>query len=216
MSDTNANWLAIARDAARREREPAPVRGDDTLLHAIRHQWPLILAVTFLAALAAWIFAAMQPNRYRSTVIAAVTPLVSSMPKNDQIRGIEALDGRTIIATVAALASTPVTLAQASADGYRITAVAMPNTHLLRVNVEGKDPRQAEAIANRVPQLLANQTRTLFKYYEVLTVSPAGAGELVFPRVDRAIAAGIAAGLVAGILIAWARERFRDQTAAAR
>lgn len=216
MSETNANWLAIARDAARRERSPSAVRAGDTLFDVIRRQWPLVVATTLVAGLLAWMWAAMQPNRYRATVIAAVTPLTASMPKNDQIRGIEALDGRTIIATVAALASTPVTLAQAGADGYRINAVAMPTTHLLRVNVEGKDPRQAQAIANRVPALLAAQTRTLFHYYEVMTVSPAGTGEVVFPRVGRAIAGGLAAGLIAGLLIAWARERYRQQALDAR
>jgi hypothetical protein len=210
----------VARpSAAERRRRPRTSFADD-LLHIIFSQWRIIAAVAVATTLLAWLLAALQPNRYLATSVAAVTPLTDVMPANDRIRAIEALDQRTLIATIAALASTPLTKAGAfggphAGHGYEITAVPMPNTNLFRVNVEGADAARAAAVANRVPELLAAQSRSIFRYYGVTVVSPATTGALVFPRIGRAIAAGLVLGLIFGFAIAWAVTRLRPATLAA-
>ena len=187
----------------------------DEVLRAVRDHWRLIVLATVVAALIAWVLAAIQPNRYRAASIAAVTPMLDAMPAGDRVRAITDLDGRTVIATVAAIASTPVvndavlTAAERANGAWGIRALALPNTNLLRVEVEGPDAARAAALANRVPDALGTHTRAIFKYYGVTIVSPAAGGELVFPRVSRAIAAGVVLGLIVGVVLAWALNKLR-------
>jgi capsular polysaccharide biosynthesis protein len=182
------------------------------VLDAIRKRWLLIAALTVAAALLGWALASTQPKRYRASSIAAVAPLAGAVEPADQIRSVQGLDQRTFVATIAALASTPAieTAAQpANERGYRVRAVVLPSTSLLRIEVDGADPRQAAEIANRVPALLSAQATRIFSIYGVTPVSPAAAGELIFPRVERAIAAGLVIGLFLGTSLAWALSRSR-------
>lgn len=207
--------LAKAKDNA-----PAPhpeaLGPADELLRVLGARWRLILLTAIAAAVLAWVLAALQPERYRASSVAAVTPLLELMPEGDRVRGVAELDQRVIIGTIAALASTPVigeqvlSPAERAPDrGYAIRAVAMPHTNLLRVEIDGPDARRAAALANRVPQALATQTRAIFKYYSVAVVSPASPGELVFPRIARTVVAGLALGTLLGVALAWALEKLR-------
>jgi capsular polysaccharide biosynthesis protein len=183
----------------------------DEVLEAIRRRWPLIVAIALATALLAWLFASMQSKRYRASAIAAVTPIV--MEEGDQIRGVQTLDQRTFVASIAALAATPVVehgAVPSHLSGYAIRAVVLPSTTLLRIDVDGQDGAQAANIANRVPTLLAAQAKSIFHIYDVKLISPAASGELIFPRVQRIIAAGMVIGLFLGTAVAWAKTRARD------
>jgi len=219
---TNPNRLGLAKPGdATGAALAAPQNIAEELLRAVRRHWRLIVLMTVIAGLVGWIIAAVQPNRYRSSSMAAVTPVLEAMPPGDRVRAITELDQRTIIATIAALAASPVVNdevlapAERAKDGYEIRAIALPNTNLLRVDVDGPRAERAAAIANRVPQALGNHTRAIFKYYGVTIVSPAAGGDLVFPRVGRTIAAGLILGVILGVVLAWVLERVRRLPAAA-
>jgi hypothetical protein len=192
--------LAIARSAASR------------VTAAALAQWRIVAAIAAAAALLAWLFAALQTERYRATAIAAIAPLVD-LPTTDILRGVDTLERRTLVATVAALAATPLTRRTAvppDGDGYTIEAVVMPNTNLLRISVEGKNPRTAAEIANRVPAILSAQTRAMYKLYRVATVSAAATPSApLYPRTGRTIFAGLLVGIVLGAIAAWGIERRR-------
>jgi capsular polysaccharide biosynthesis protein len=133
-------------------------------------------------------------------------PQGQTLAPDDQIRATQALDQRTIIATVAALASMPVVtdVAVTKADqGYDVRAVVLPNTNMLRVEVDGASPARAAAIANSVPAILSARTGTIFSLYGVRMVSPAAGADLVSPRMERIIAAGLVIGLIIGLTLAW-------------
>lgn len=157
----------------------------------------------------AWLMAAMQPPRYRATALAAVAPLSEELQPNELLRGMEVLERRTVVATIAALASTATTRAQVAAgSGYGIVAAVVPNTNLFRVEVEGRNAAQAAAIANRIPAVLSAQTRAMYKYYGVRVVSPAATPADPFvPRPGRAIVAGLIIGLFLGALAAYVAQR---------
>lgn len=180
------------------------------VLAGLRLRWGVVIAVTLLTALGAWILASAQPKRYRATSIAAITPVADDA--TDQMRGVQALNQSTFVATVAALASTPsvskAAVAQ-SGEGYSVRAVVLPSTNLLRIEVDGADSGRAAAIANRVPSILETETRRIFRIYGVTSVSAATGGELIYPRKERAAAAGVLVGLMLGTLIAWALTRQR-------
>jgi len=168
--------------------------------------WKRVLLTAIAVTAIAWSLAAMQPRRYRASVLASVGPLAETLEPNELLRSVEVLERRTVVGTVAALASTPVTRARAAvASGYRVEPVVLPNTNLFRVDVEGDNPAQTAAIANRFPEILNAQTRAMYKYYGVNLVSPATAPDAPFsPRTGRAIAAGFAIGLFLGLLAAFA------------
>jgi capsular polysaccharide biosynthesis protein len=181
--------------------------------------WRLIAAAAVITALLAGIVAVLQPKRYRASAIAAVTASGENVTPGDLYRGVEVLEQRTIVATVAALASIPETERQAlavsgrSRDRYTILAAVLPNTNLVRIDVEGVDAATAARIANRVPAILAAQTRAMYKLYGVATVSAAETPTAkVFPRTSRAIAAGAIIGLLIGIGIALGLESLHKKT----
>jgi capsular polysaccharide biosynthesis protein len=166
----------------------------------------IVVIAAVACALLAWILSAMQPARYRASAIAAVAPVSDSLSAGDVLRGVEVLERRTVVATVAALAETPA--AGEAPDGFDISASVLPNTNLFRVNVEGPDAAQVAQLANNVVPRLSAQTRSMFRYYAVTPVSPATAPtSAFFPRTGRAVASGLLAGLLIGAAIAWLLDR---------
>jgi uncharacterized protein involved in exopolysaccharide biosynthesis len=183
---------------------------DDVIRSAMRH-WRIVALIAAAITLLAWLAAATQPKRYRASALAAINPLTEQLTPSDVIRGIDTLDRRVVVASIAALASAPnIVSAAGASSGYKITAVVLPNTSLFRIEVEGRDSRTAAAIANKLPALLGVQSRTIYKMYGVMLVSPATASDkAVLPRVGRAVAAGLVLGLLLGVAIAWVLDRMR-------
>lgn len=179
-------------------------------------QWKTVVLITAASTLLAWLFAFVQPDVYRAASIAAVTPLTEGLDAEEVLRGVDTLERRTLVATIAALASTPVTRRQAAGgafEDYEIDAIVLPNTNLLRVTVEGADANRVAAIANRIPEIIAPQTRAMYKLYGVTIVSPATPPEQpALPRVGRTVAAGLLLGLIVGAIVAYNTDRRRTAT----
>jgi len=178
---------------------------DDVVRAVIRH-WHIVALTAAAVTLLAWLFAAVQPKRYRVTSIGAVAPMVEGMTSTDVIRGVDSLERRVIISTVAALASAPAIRKQALGElhGYRIDSSVVPNTNLFNITVEGENPKQVAAIANRIPSLLAPQAEAMYKLFRVSLISPASTpSEPVLPRTSRAAIAGLMLGVLAGVAVAW-------------
>jgi hypothetical protein len=183
---------------------------DELMRSAMRH-WRIVALIAAALTLLAWLAAGMQPKRYRATALATINPITDQLSPSDVIRGIDTLDRRVVVASIAALASAPAIVSGSGAgNGYEINAVVLPNTSLFRVEVEGGNAETAAAIANKVPALLGVQARTIYKMYGVMLVSPASASnDAVSPRVGRALAAGLVLGLLLGVATAWLIDRRR-------
>lgn len=193
---------------------PAP-QPQSALSRALVRDWKRIALITLAAMLFAWILSSMQPPRYRARALAAVAPLQEGLQANDYLRGLEVLERRTVVTTVAALATSATTRAQVAAGAdYEIDATVVPNTNLFSVDVEGSDPRIVAAAANRIAQLMSVQTRAMYKYYGVTTIAPAVAPAAPIPaRPVPALAAGLVVGLMLGLLAAAASYWRRGQAA---
>jgi hypothetical protein len=182
----------------------------DDVVRAVVRNWHIVALTAAAIMLLAWLFAAVQPKRYRVTAIGAVAPMVEGMAPTDVIRGVDSLERRVIISTVAALAAAPAIRKQAlgSLHGYRIDSSVVPNTNLFNITVEGENPQQVAAIANRIPSLLAPQAAAMYKLFRVTLISPASPpDEPVLPRTSRAAIAGLMLGVVAGVALAWVIEQ---------
>lgn len=186
--------------------------GEQVVRAVIRH-WPIVVIAALAAMLLGWLFSAVQPKRYRATAIGAVSPAVDKLETTDVLRGVDALERRVVVSTVAAMASMPVVTGKvipSSLHGYSVNASVVPMTNLFNVNVEGGDPKQVAAIANRVPDALAAPAISMYKLYRVTLVSPATVPRAPFlPRTGRAAIAGLLLGCVAGVAFAWLLDRRR-------
>lgn len=183
---------------------------------AIGRRWKLVVVAAVAGMIVAWLFTALQPDRYRATLLAAVSPLSDTLNATDVLRGVEVLEQRTVVATVAALAATPFTTraaTQADDAGYTIDASVLPNTNLVRIQVEGPEAARAAAIANGLPAILSQHTRSMFKLYGVTPVSPATApADPVSSGSGRTILAGLLLGLIIGAAIAIGIDKTRRPT----
>ena len=188
---------------------PAPRVVTEDFTGAVARHWKVAALVAAAVTLLAWLAAAVQPKRYRATSIAAVAPLVEKLGPADLIRGVDTLERRVVVSSLAALAGAPVTQRSAQAsDDYAITALVMPNTNLFRIEVEGPDPKRTAAIANAIPGILGAQAQAMYRIYGVTLVSDASVpSTAALPRVGRALAAGLVLGAFLGVAVAWLLDR---------
>lgn len=164
-----------------------------------RARWKLI-AITVAASLViAAVIAAAIPKRYRATAVGVVAPLTNTLTPSEAFHGVEALDRRSVVATVAALPST----AGPQHRDYDITAAVLPNTNLVRVDVDANSPEMAASVANTTLNELGVQTTSMFKYYGVTPVTravpPPGPAS---PHRTRILLAGLVIGLIVGLSLA--------------
>lgn len=196
----------------------APPAAPDAYAAVARH-WKPVLGAAVIGMIVVWLLTALQPDRYRATLLAAVAPLSETLNSTDVLRGVEVLEQRTVVATVAALAATPATMQpalQSENVDYSVDASVLPNTNLVRIDVEGADAARATAIANRLPAVLDQHTRNMFKLYGVKPVSSAiQPTEPISSGSGRAIPAGLLIGFLIGAAIAIVIEKSRRSPATA-
>ncbi len=184
----------------------------DDLASTLGRHWKVAVLIVVAVTALAWLVISLQPKRYRATAIAAVVPLVGTLTPQDIIRGVDALERRVVVSSLAAIAGMPATRrrVRASAD-YTIEAMVLPNTNLFRIEVEGPDPRRAAAIANDVPPIIAGHARAMYRLYDVTLVSEAARpSKPATPRLVRSLAAGVALGAFLGVVAAWLLDRRRS------
>jgi capsular polysaccharide biosynthesis protein len=172
----------------------------EQLIRIARTRWKLILATIAAALVVAAILAAALPKRYRATAVGVVAPLTTTLTPSEAFHGVEALDRRSVVATVAALPST----AWSQHRDYDITAAVLPNTNLVRIDVDANSPEMASSVANTTLNELGVQTTSMFKYYGVTPVTralpPTAASS---PHRARILGAGLIIGLLLAVALAY-------------
>ena len=186
--------------------DPAPTSAaTDRILVLLLRKWLTILMAMLAAVVIGAALGALQPKQYRASSVAAVVTTGSNAHPDELFRGMEVLEQRTIISTVAALVTLPATLEQAweghePAKHYAINATVLPMTNLIRIDVDGGDPSVAAVIANRVPLVLNNQVHLMYGVYGVRTMSQATLPATVIgPRLFRIVIMAAVLGFIIGI-----------------
>jgi hypothetical protein len=159
-----------------------------------------LLAIVAGAVIIAAILAAALPKRYRATAVGVVAPLTNTLTPSEAFHGVEALDRRSVVATVAALPSTSWTQRR----DYDISAAVLPNTNLVRIDVDASSPEMAASVANTTLNELGVQTTSMFKYYGLTPVTravpPTAASS---PHKARILGAGVVIGLLLAAALAY-------------
>jgi uncharacterized protein involved in exopolysaccharide biosynthesis len=180
--------LTLAPDVRRPKARPT----SEELIRIARAQWKPIAITVAAAVVIAAILAVALPKRYRATAVGVVAPLTNTLSPSEAFHGVEALDRRSVVATVAALPST----SWSQHHDYDISAAVLPNTNLVRIDVDANSPEMAASVANTTLNELGLQTTSMFRYYGLTPVTralpPPAASS---PHRGRILAAGLIIGL---------------------
>ena len=185
---------------------------------ALRAGWWIILLALAASLGAAALFTAREEPVYRASATVVVAPNESVEVVGDVLRSLETLERRSVIATFARIPGTAQArsaVAQrlgATGDlkGYRIEAAVLPNTNILKIDVEGPDAGTTAAAANAAADLIHDEVRSLYRIYTTRVLSPAAApSRPVHPDPRRNYVVAGLLGLLAGLVAALAVERLR-------
>lgn len=192
---------------------------------ALRYWW-LSPLVAVLALLAAWALTARQPWVFQATAARVVVPSSSIAHATDVARSLEALERRTLIATIAQVAEaretrmeaaaraglTPETLAELTVD-----ARVVPSTNIIRIHTEGSDPARAAALANAIAAVTAEKGSRMYPLFALEPLEAAvAADEPIRPNLRRNLSIATMLGLFAGAGLALAATLGRRMRAAPR
>lgn len=186
---------------------------------ALRRGWPLIVIALAVALVTAFVLTQQQPRRYRSSSMLVVTP-AAGVTARELIDSIESLERRTVVATFARLATTDVLRdAVASQLGitpdrarlFRVDAAVVPNTNMIRIDVEGPDAAMTASFANGTALATAREAQSLYRVYAMRLVNRAvAASRPSHPDPKRNLLVAALAGLALGVAAALALDRLRN------
>jgi capsular polysaccharide biosynthesis protein len=196
----------------------------DLYSRAARRGWWLVLLAAGLAvAAAAWATARQQPL-YRASTMLAVVPNGEVSGTEDILRSLDTLERRTVVATFAKIPSAAETRGSAARRlgldgrelrGYDIRASVLPNTNILKIDVEGPHRRRVAAVANAAAAVTQEEAEEMYRIYSMRTLEKAvDARRPVYPTPQRNYVVAAILGLFAGAAAAVLIERVRQPHAA--
>ena len=170
---------------------------------ALRARWWLVVVVVLAAVAAARFLTARQTPVYRVSASSTVAPSPDVTGTTELLRALETLERRTILATFAQLstsrevkrrAAETLGLSAAEVAPYGVSAAVVPNTNILRVQVEGPDAIGVSELANAVAHETALEAGKLYGLFAIEPLDPSlPPNHAVRPSTRRN-------GIVAGIL----------------
>lgn len=146
-----------------------------------RRWWVVLLAAALAVAAAAWATSRQRPV-YRASTTMAVIPNSEVSGTEDVLRSLDTLERRTVVATFARIPSAAETRVDAARRmkvpdrdirSYHIRASVLPNTNIIKVDVEGPDPRLVAAVANAVAATTRREARSMYRIYTMHTLEKA-------------------------------------------
>lgn len=174
------------------------------ILEALRAGWwmvPMVLAAALVSV--AYLNTRDGPPVYRATATLAATPHPSIENQTEVLRSIEVLERRTMVSTLSRIPASGKVRAWAAGrmatpppdlSAYRVRTSVVPNTHLIRVTVQGPDPAVTARFANALAAAAANDASA---YYSVFTLKVLDDAGVPAGPVDRGTArAYVVAGLM--------------------
>lgn len=158
------------------------LRDSDRVLAALRKGWWIILTAIVLALLMAALLSSGQVPLYRTSTTLIVVPARETKDTSDILKSLETLERRTVVATFAKIPSAPETRAAAAKSlslgedalgGYLIEGSVVPNTNIIRIDVQGSDGNTVADVANASAAVTNTQARSLYRIYAMETLAKA-------------------------------------------
>lgn len=186
----------------------------------LRRWWVVLLPlVATLVLTGLWL--ARQTPLYEASATLAVVPASSVRHTADILRGLETLERRSVVATIARippsaesrqLAAEQLGVEEAELRPYKVRGSVLPYTNAVRVEVTGPDPRRAAEVADAVAVATRHQGRSLYRVFSLRALEAARASSRpVWPDRKRAWLVAVVVGLaVGGGLAVWPALRVLD------
>lgn len=165
---------------------PLPQAGQAFLANAfarvLRRGWWIAPPVLGLALASAAFFTSRQQPVYRATTMLVVAPNTQVEGIAEVMRGLETLERRTVLATFARIPMTAemriavaerLGLTGPEAAGLDITASVVPNTNILRIDVDGPDPVRVAGAANAAGAVTRDEARSLYRIFTMRVLAQA-------------------------------------------
>ena len=162
-------------------REPSPPPRAHRLAQALGRGW-WVVALALAAALgSAAFFTARQDRVYRASATLVVAPHESVADTVDVLRSLETLERRSVIATFARIPGAPGSRAATARrvgdagglQAFQIEASVLPNTNILKIDVEGPDAARVAAVANAAADVTREEVRSLYRIFTTRALSAA-------------------------------------------
>lgn len=153
------------------------------ILSSLRAGWWL-LPIVLAAALAAAAFVNHRKTSrtgqlYEASMTMAVVPDSSLRNKNQLLRGVQMLQRESIVNTLSELpVSRPVRRRAAARlgssledlEGYVVRATVLPDTHVIRISVQGSDPKIVSRFAGAVAAATKKEARAFYRIFDLRRV----------------------------------------------
>jgi len=158
------------------------LRDSDRVLAELRNGWWMIVAAIILALLIAALLSRGQIPLYRTSTTLIVVPARETKDTSDILKSLETLERRTVVATFAkipsaletrAAAAKSLSLGENALTDYRIEGSVVPNTNIIRIDVEGSDGNTVADVANAAAAVTNTQARALYRIYAMETLARA-------------------------------------------
>jgi capsular polysaccharide biosynthesis protein len=183
---------------------------NDSFLRILARWWWVPAGMLGVSLLAGVWWTSLQPQVYRASAMLAVIPNSSVQGDADVLRSLDVLERRTLLATFARLPGTRQTLLAIAGAlqrdpgelaRYQIGASVLPNTNIIRIDVDGPDPELAAQMANAAGEVASTEARSLYRIYTMRSIAAAESSRgPIHPDPRRnSLAAGVV-GLFIGVL----------------
>lgn len=163
------------------------------------------------------VLTARQPRIYRAKTLQVVVPNSRVQGTADIIRSIDTLNQRNVLATIAQVPLTLETRHKAAEElnldprelaRYEVRSLVLPNTNLIRIEVQGPDPQKAADVANVVAAATQEVGREMYRIFKIDTFGKATPdGRAVFPEPSKNLLVGAVLGMFIGMVGAWLADR---------
>ncbi len=189
------------------------------LFEGLRRGWWIVLVAVLFSVGTAWWITSREEPRFSAEALLVVAPHPNLKDPSDIIRSIETLERRTVLATLAKIPGRAETKELAGSElgwnaaalrGYWIGGSVVPQTNLLRIQVQGPDPEGAARLATAAAHATRHEADRIYRIYylrllEEAEVSP----RPIRPQPGRNLLVASVLGLFVGIGAALSLEVLR-------
>lgn len=179
------------------------------LFEALRRGWWILLVAILFSVGSAWWITSREEPRFAAEALLVVAPHRNLKDPGDIIRSIETLERRTVLATLAKIPGRPETKELAGAEmgwdaatlrRYWIGGSVVPQTNLLRVQVQGPDAEGAARLATAAADATRHEADRIYRVYYLRMLEEAEASRRpIRPRPGRNLLVAGVLGLFIGI-----------------
>ncbi len=190
-------------------------------LRTLQRGWWIILLSVFIATNASLAISYITPPVYQTTARYVVSPNAGLFSSSwELLSSLDTLDRRSIVNTYREMMASPsvyerspeiLKLKQQSLDDFNVSMAVIPDTNILRLTVEGPDPRLVVVVANAISTEVLPYMNELNPIYNLsILEEPQMPTSPIRPQpLENALLAFLFGGMV-GLVLSFSREQLQN------